>query len=482
MANGGGSGRLALFDVVNLVVGAIIGADIYVASSFGAGFMGPGSILVWLVAGGIAIVLALCFAQCASLLPRVGGTYAYAREAWGTFAGFIVGWSLWLAEWMSLAVFPVAFVQYLIYFLPNLGWAEQGGVKLIFVTFLAISNIVGIKAAGRTNDVLTMIKMVPLLLFAAVAAVFVFQNPAVATGNYLPFLPLGFSGFGPALVLIFWAYAGFEIAAIPADEIRDAGKTIPRAILIGIAIVTVFYLTTNALLFAVRPWTLLALDTTPLATATAGILSPMPLLALVGAGVIGIGALFSIAGSDESGMIGTSRLGYALAVDGLFPKPFAEVHPRFKTPYLGIIIQSATAFVASLFGGLAMLVATAVVLLAIGYAATSASVFALRKKNLKPQFRLRGGAVIAIVGLIFSIYLITQCSLSQIGLASVMVLVGVPIYVLYSPKKELTGLKESFVSNEARLERAFQIQLRFLAHPLYHIRRAYKRRKDGDKK
>jgi amino acid transporter len=129
-----------------------------------------------------------------------------------------------------------------------------------------------------------------------------------------------------------------------------------------------------------------------------------------------------------------------------------------------------------------MLVATAVVLLAIGYAATSASVFALRKKNLKPQFRLRGGAVIAIVGLIFSIYLITQCSLSQIGLASVMVLVGVPIYVLYSPKKELTGLKESFVSNEARLERAFQIQLRFLAHPLYHIRMAYKRRKDADKK
>jgi amino acid transporter len=478
MAEGVGSGKLALFDVVNLVVGAIIGADIYVASSFGAGLMGPGSILVWLGAGGIAIVLALCFAQCASLAPRVGGTYAYAKEAWGTFAGFVVGWSLWLAEWMSLAVFPVAFVQYLMYFLPNMGWAEQGGVKFLFVAFLAISNIVGIKAAGRTNDVLTVIKMVPLLLFALVAAIFVFQNPTVASGNYIPLFPLGFSGFGPALVLIFWAYAGFEIAAIPADEIRDAGKTIPRAIVIGIAIVTVFYIATNALLFAVRPWTLLATDTTPLVIATTGILSPVPLLALVGAGVIGIGALFSIAGSDESGMIGTSRLGYALAVDGVFPKPFAKVHKRFKTPYLGIIIQSATAFIASLFGGLAMLVATAVVLLAVGYAATSASLFTLRKNNPNPQFKLRGGTIIAIAGLIFSIYLITQCSLSQIGLASVMILVGVPVYVLYSPKKELTELKESFVSNEARLERALEIQLRFLAHPLYHLRRVYRRRKD----
>src|SRR5512136_3355116 len=128
--------ELTLFDVTNLVVGSIIGADIYVASAFGAGLLGPFSLVVWVAGGIIAIVIALCFAQCAALLPKVGGPYAYAHAAWGNFAGFIVGWSLWLAEWMSLAVFPVAFVQYLMYFLPNLGWTEQAGVKLIFVTFL----------------------------------------------------------------------------------------------------------------------------------------------------------------------------------------------------------------------------------------------------------------------------------------------------------------------------------------------------------
>lgn len=111
--------EFTLFDVTNLVVGAIIGADIYVASSFGAGYLGPSSLLVWVVAGIIAIVIALCFAQCVALLPKVGGPYAYAKEAWGPFAGFIVGWSLWLAEWISLAVFPVAFTRYLMLFLPN---------------------------------------------------------------------------------------------------------------------------------------------------------------------------------------------------------------------------------------------------------------------------------------------------------------------------------------------------------------------------
>ena len=164
--------ELTLFDVTNLVVGAIIGADIYVASAFGAGLLGPFSLVVWGVAGIIAIIIALCFAQCASMLPKVGGPYAYAHAAWGTFAGFIVGWSLWLAEWLSLAVFPVAFVQYLMFFLPGLNLISQVTVKVLFVIFLTITNVVGVKAAGRTNDVLTIVKLAPLIFFIAVGMFF----------------------------------------------------------------------------------------------------------------------------------------------------------------------------------------------------------------------------------------------------------------------------------------------------------------------
>ena len=98
MTNGQTSRKLNLFDVTNLVVGGTVGADIYIVASLGSAYLGPASLLVWLVAGAIATILALNFAKAAALVPRVGGSFAYAREAWGDFAGFMVGWPLWIAE------------------------------------------------------------------------------------------------------------------------------------------------------------------------------------------------------------------------------------------------------------------------------------------------------------------------------------------------------------------------------------------------
>lgn len=470
--------ELTLFDVTNLVVGAIIGADVYVASAFGAGLLGPFSLVVWVVAGVIAIVIALCFAQCAALLPKVGGPYAYAHAAWGTFAGFVVGWSLWLAEWLSLAVFPVAFTQYLMFFLPGLDLVSQGFVKVLFVVFLIVTNIVGVKAAGRTNDVLTLIKLVPLLFFAVIGLLFIASNTGVAAQNYSQSIPFGFGGFGAALVLIFWAYAGFEISTIPAEEIRDPGKTIPRAIVLGILVVTVFYLVTNIVLFGVMPSASLAASTAPLAKATNTALLTIPTAALIGTIIVGSGALISVAGSDESGMIGTSRLGYALAADGLFPSVFAKIHPKFKTPYLGITIQAVTALTAAIVGNLKLLIATSVFFMAVAYLATSGAIFALRRKGIRAQFHLPGGWVIPSLGVVFSAYLITQCTPTQIALGLIMLGVGVPVYIKYTPKKEIAELKEELLSPESRLRRVANQQQRFLAHLLWHIKRFYKRRRD----
>jgi len=467
--------KLTLFDVTNLVIGAIIGADIYVASAFGAGLLGPFSLVVWVVAGIMAMVIALCFAQCAALLPKVGGPYAYAHAAWGTFAGFIVGWSLWLAEWMSLAVFPVAFTQYLMFFLPSLDLISQLVMKVLFVVFLVITNIVGVKAAGRTNDVLTLVKLVPLIFFAAVGLLYVASNAATTAANFSPFFPYGFGSFGSALVLIFWAYAGFEISTIPAEEIEDPGRTIPRAIILGISIVTIFYLTTNTVLFAVIRWDLLKNDNAPLATATGVALNSIPALALIGGAIVGCGALVSVAGSDESGMIGTSRLGYALAADGLFPHVFARIHPRFKTPYLGIAIQAATALVVAIVGNLSMLIATSVFFMAIAYLATSASIFSLRRKGVKAKFHLGGGWLIPSLGAIFSFYLIMQCTFTQIALGLALVCIGVPIYIKYSPKKEIAEIKDALLSHESILGRAYSQEERFLAHALRHVKRFYRR-------
>jgi len=476
MSNGKLKSQLTLFDVTNLVVGAIIGADIYVASAFGARLVGPLSLVVWVVAGAMAVIIALSFAQCASLLPKVGGPYAYAHAAWGPFAGFVVGWSLWLAEWMSLAVFPVAFTQYLMAFLPNLNLTFQIMVKTLFVAFLIITNIVGVRAAGRTNDVLTIVKLAPLALFASLGIIYSFLNFGTISTNYSNFSPFGFGGFGLALVLIFWAYAGFEISTIPAEEINEPAKTIPRAIIIGISLVAIFYLVTNALLLGVVNFGSLMSDNTPLVTATKSILGSGTTFALIGGLIVGIGALVSVAGSDESGMIGTSRLGYALAADGLFPRIFSKIHPKFQTPYLGIFVQATTALVAAIIGSLDTLIATSVLFLAIAYIATCASIYFLRRKGLTSSFNLKGGMLIPVLGIGFSIYLITQCTLIQIILGVVLLVFGIPIYVKYSPRKEITELKEALLSPETTMRRAEREEERFIAHVLQHIKNFYRRK------
>jgi APA family basic amino acid/polyamine antiporter len=469
--------KLTLFDVTNLVVGAIIGADIYVASSFGASSLGPFSLVVWVLAGIIAIVIALCFAQCASLIPKVGGPYAYAKEAWGTFWGFIVGWALWFAEWISLAVFPLAFTRYLMFFLPNLDFASQVLAKSLFVAFLAFTNIIGVRTAGKVNDALTIAKLAPLLFFTVAGLTWIAFNPSLAAMNFSPLSPFGFSNFGTALVLIFWAYAGFEISTIPSEEITEPRKTIPKAIIIGISIVIAFYLTTNIVLFGVRNWSMLAADTAPLAAATDSILSSNALLALVGGAIVGIGALISVAGSDESGMIGTSRLGYALAADGLFPTFFARVHKRFKTPYISIIVQSITALIASILGNLSLLISVSVFFMAISYLATSASIFTFHRQGLTPNAKSKSHFIIPALGIIFSIYLITQCSLDQITIGILLLLAGVPVYVFASPKKELTEIRNALLSRQTTLKRIYNQERVFLAHLIMHIKSAYRKAK-----
>jgi amino acid transporter len=361
------------------------------------------------------------------------------------------------------------------FFFPDLDFVTQTIVKVLFVAFLAGTNIVGVKAAGRINDLLTIAKLAPLIFFVAAGFGWMAFNPALTSANFTPFAPYSLDNFGTALVLIFWAYAGFEISTIPAGEIVQPRKTIPKAIVIGISIVTIFYLTTNIVLLGVRNWALLANDTAPLATATTSIFGSISLLALAGGAVVGVGALISVAGSDESGMIGTSRLGYALAADGLFPTIFARIHRKFKTPYVSIVIQSVTALVASIIGNLALLISVSVLFLSIAYLATSASIFTFHRKGLTPNPRSRSHLIIPALGIAFSVYLISQCTLIQLGIGALLLLLGVPIYIKYSPKKELTELKNALLSRETILKRIYEQEQLFLAHFIMNIKRAYRR-------
>ena len=261
---------LSLFDLTNIVVGAIVGSDIYIASAITAGLIGPFSIIIWLVAGAFATVLAMIFAYSAYYVPKVGGSFAFVSTAFDDFYGFIAGWSMWIAEVLSLPVFAITFTNYLQYFIP-LNFPEQILVKAAFLFGLTAVNIFGVKAAGRVNDILTILKLLPLLLLVIVGLASIAYNPAFFT-NYNPTAPLGLGNFGTALVLIFWAYVGFELGTLPAAEVKDPKKNIPRAIMTGMAIVIFFYLTTNFVIFGTVSSPRLAQTVTPLVLVGAALL------------------------------------------------------------------------------------------------------------------------------------------------------------------------------------------------------------------
>ena len=455
--------ELSLFDVTNIIVGSVIGADIYIASAITAGLLGPFSLVIWVIAGIFATVIALVFAYCSYYVPKVGGPFAFVSEAFDDFFGYLTGWSMWIAELISLPVFAIAFVRYLEYFLP-LTTPGEILVKGIFLFGLTFINIIGVKFAGRVNDVLTIIKLLPLLLLVGAGIIFMFMHPSVFLGNYHPFVPLGVSATGTALVLVFWAYAGFELGTLPAAEVKDPRTTIPKAIIIGMSIVALFDISTNLIVFGAVNWADLASSSTPL------ILVGGVILGAAGALIMTVGALFSVSGSDESGMLGTARLSYAMSIDGLFPRLFSHIHPRFGTPYIGLVVQGTIAFLLSIYSPITNLISFAVFNLAVAFLLTCLALIVLTRDTEK---QLIGQKVLPWIGVIICLYLLYSTSLFDKVVGTVILFAGVIIFIFFSPKQDIHHLKDMFLSEEAIFVRTMAKRERFLGNFMLLIYRGY---------
>jgi APA family basic amino acid/polyamine antiporter len=455
--------ELTLFDLTNIVVGSVIGADIYIASAITAGMLGPFSLVIWIVAGIFATIIALVFAYCSYYVPKVGGPFAYVSAAFDDFYGFLTGWSLWIAELLSLPVFAIAFVRYLEYLLP-LDTPKEILVKGIFLLGLTSVNVFGVKMAGRVNDILTLVKLLPLLLLIGGGIIFFIIQPSQFFGNYQPFIPLGVSATGTAVILIFWAYAGFELGTLPAAEVKDPRTTIPRAIIIGMSIVGLFYLATNFIVYGAVNWADLTKTSTPL------ILVGGVLLGTSGALIMTLGALVSVSGSNESGMLGTARLSYAMSIDGLFPHIFSSLHQKYGTPYIGLAAQGVIAFLLSLYSPITSLISFAVFNLAFAFLLTCLSLIILTRDTEK---QLTGQKVLPWIGVVICLYLLYSTSLSDKVVGGFIILAGVAVYVFFSPKQDIHHLKNLFISEEAIFVRAMAKRERFLGNFMLLLYRGY---------
>lgn len=452
---------LGLYDVVSLVIGTIVGADIYIAASFGAGLLGPFSVVAWVIAGLMAITIALSFAECSSLVPQVGGPYAYAKRAFGNFTGFIVGWALLIAAWSAIAVFPLAFVAYLNFFIPNMSATSQIIIKILFVLFLTVINYYGVRQAGKANDILTILKIAPIILLTLAGIVYFIIKPDLLISNITPLAPLGFGGLGSALVLIFWAYVGFELVTVPSDEIINSKRTIPLAIAFGMGIITIFYVVTNFVIIGLVPWTQLSTSTAPLA------LAGYVLVGAIGAGFLTVGALLSISGSDEAGILSSARIPYAMAADGLLPRIFARIHPKYETPYVALIVQNIVTLIAAIFGTISQLIILSVFTLLFCYLITCFAVFPLKKKyegGIKlPRF-------VPVIGIIVSVYMMTQCAPNQIIIGSILILLGIPVYVIFAPRTEMKTARRELRLGEDYISQTIERDEVYLAKFIGYIK------------
>lgn len=459
---------LTTFDVTNITVGSIVGADIYVASAITAGLLGPASLLAWVAAGVLATLLALTLAECARVVPSVGGPYAYVSRAFGPLPGFLAGWSMWIAEMTAMPVFAIAFSAYLGHFVVLDDFSTHA-VRVGFLAVLTLVNVVSVRTAGRVNDALTVLKLTPLFLLVVLGLGYAVLHLDATRDHLTPFAPFGFAEFPTALMLIFWAYVGFELSTVPAAEVRDPRRTIPRGIAVGMVIVTSFYLVTNLVVTAVVPYEELMGSSTPL------ILAGTAIFGATGAAVMAAGAMVSVSGSDESDMLGASRLAYAMAADGLLPHRLASLHGRFRTPHVALITQGSIAAALSFVDVLSSLISFAVVNLAFSFLLCAASLWRFQRGHAvdlaevaRPNagWRGRGARLLPVTAIVICVGLLAAASTRQQLAALTVLAVGLVVYFVAAPKRAHESAGEWLHDRERVLARLARRRMRFLGGPI----------------
>lgn len=414
--------KFGFWSIVLLGINAIIGSGIFLLPNKAFSLIGPASIGVIFFDMALVISLALCFAEAGGLFKKNGGPYVYAKEAFGDFVGFEVGFMKWAIGIIAWAAMAVAFATALGTVFPA---AQEPTVKNIIVTVilvgLGIINILGVNISKILNNIITVGKLVPLLLFVAVGIFFIKgQNfsPVFLGGTYTP------GSFGEAALLIFYAFTGFESIAVAAEDMENPEKNIPKAIITVIGIVSIFYL----LIQSVAIGTLghaLAETATPVADAAQIFLGP------IGGLIVTAGTLISIGGINIAASFITPRSGVALAEDGLLPKSISKAG-KFGTPSMAILITVAFALPLALSGSFAQLAAISVVSRFAQYVPTCLSVIVLRKKRpeLQSTFRVPFGPIIPIVAVLTSFWLLSQASMDKILWGLGGLLIGIPVYYL----------------------------------------------------
>jgi len=411
------------WDLVAVAINAIIGAGIFGIPSRVYALVGPYSVIAFVVCAVVVALLVLCFAEVGSRFDKTGGPYLYAREAFGATIGFEVGWLMWLARLTGFAANCNLLIDYLGFFwgpATTHYWREL--FILLVVTAIAAVNIIGVRDAARVTNFFTVAKLIPIILFIAVGLFFI--NP----GNYGSADRPGFaySAFSSSVLMLIYAFSGFEMAAIPAGEVRDPQRNLPRALLTAIAVVALIYVAIQLICIGTLPG--LATSQRPLADAG------NIFLGRAGGAIISAGAVVSIIGNLNVIVLSGSRLPFAMSERGDLPVVISQAHRRFRTPHISILLTSLMCLVLTVPSTFAKAVNVSVIARLLSYGATCAALLVFRYTRQAPEakFTAKAGVPVAIAALLLAVWLLTNSTFYDARDAAIAAAMGLILYFGFS--------------------------------------------------
>ena len=425
MTEPGGAGLVRVirrWELVALAVNGVIGAGIFGLPSEVFRRIGPWSLAAFVACGLVVMLIVLCFAEVSSRYSGTGGPYLYAREAFGPLVGFEVGWLMWVARVTAFAANCNLLISYAGFFFP---WAEgpgaRAGLTVVVVLLFSALNVLGVRNATIANNLFAVAKLVPLLLFIGAGALVIDPDRFASA----PTPPLG--EFSASVLVLIYAFSGFEMATVAAGETRHPQRDLPFALLVAMAVVISMYVAIQAVAIGTLPT--LATSARPLADAGARVLGG------AGGALITAGALVSILGNLNVILTLGTRIPYAMAERGQLPRALAAVHPKFRTPHVAIAGTAAVILVLALSGTFVYVATISVIARLLSYAATCAALPVLRRRPAAPppHFTAPAGTAACVAALILVAWLLSHVTLAQARDALIAMVAGLLLYRLHGP-------------------------------------------------
>jgi len=412
--------------MVLLVINGVIGSGIFGLPSKAFKEVGVYSIAAFLICAFAVFVIILCFAEVSSRFDKTGGPYLYALSSFGPLPAFLTGWLLLLTRFITYAALINLLVTYLSVFSD---WFELQTPRVITIVLLTVLlayvNHVGIKNSTRVNNFLTITKLLPLLLFIIVGFFF------IKSENYAVKNVPDFSSFSSTVLLLVFAFGGFESVLVNTGEVKNPEKNLPFALLLAALIIACIYMSVQIVSIGTLPS--LAETDKPLAEAS------QLFMGKAGSVIIALGAIISVTGTLNAIMLVGSRLPFAFSEEDQFPKVFSFTHPKYKTPTWSLLLFMTITIIISLNYSFLSAASISAITRVMIYTIVCITLLVLRKKKQEQKefFKIKYGNIVAILGVLITIWLLSNATAKELKHVGIAIGIGLLVYLLMELSKQI---------------------------------------------